>query len=306
MSPILVFVYNRPYHTAETLKALSLNLGADKSDVIIYSDGPKSENDAPAVNDVRQICRNASGFGSVSLIERPRNMGLADNIISAVSVEIRKYGSVIVLEDDLITSEGFINYMNEALEFYRDSDIFSICGYSPGIDIPESYRYSTYLTSRIGSWGWASWVGKWELVDWELNDFKEFIQNKKTRKNFESGGNDLAIMLLRQKTGRINSWAVRFAYACFKYGNRAVYPVYSLIRNTGIDGSGTHMKKSDKYVSTTVDSISRESFCPVDFINPEIQKNFRNFYSTSVLRRVINFFKLNGFLSKMTFTGLFK
>ncbi len=297
MKPVLIFVYNRPYHTRETLKALSLNEGADKTHVIIYSDGAKSGSDAALVNEVREICRQSTGFYQLTLVEREKNYGLAGNIISAVSLEIEKSGSVIVLEDDLVTSPGFLRYMNDALEFYHNSNIFSICGYSPQLNIPTDYNYSTYLAPRIGSWGWASWDEKWNKVDWETVDFDQFIRSPMKRKRFEEGGNDLTIMLLRQKIHRINSWAIRFTYACFKLDNRVVYPIQSLVRNVGIDGSGTHMKRTDKYESSIADRIDQKLFCPAGLENAVIQKRFRKFYSTSLLRRWINFLKLNWFLT---------
>jgi hypothetical protein len=296
MKPVLIFVYNRPYHTRETLKALSLNEGADKTCVIIYSDGAKSDSDILFVNEVREICRQADGFYQLTIVEREKNYGLAGNIISAVSLEIEKAGSVIVLEDDLITSPGFLNFMNNALEYYRNTNIFSICGYSPQLNIPADYPYSTYLSPRIGSWGWASWQEKWNQVDWETVDFYQFIRNSGERNRFEKGGNDLTIMLLKQKLNKINSWAVRFTYACYKVENRVVYPVQSLIRNAGIDGSGTHMKKTKKYQSNCAESIESNLFCPAEHENDTIQTQFARFYSTSIPRRGINFFKLYRFL----------
>ena len=299
MSPILIFVYNRPFHTLETLKALKLNIGADKANVIIYSDGPKSEKDYTLVNDVRNICRNVSGFGSLTLIERPQNIGLANNIISAVSYEIRKYGTVIVLEDDLITSVGFIKFMNDALEFYKNSEIFSICGYSPKISIPDSYIHSTYLTPRIGSWGWASWEEKWKQVDWDVKDFDVFINDSNARNTFNKGGNDLTTMLLRQKLNQIDSWAIRFTYSCFRSGNMVVYPMKSLVKNIGVDGTGTHMKKSLKYDSPIINTIDEKLFCPLNVVNTDILEQFGLSNSTSILRKVINYFKLKAYIFRL-------
>jgi hypothetical protein len=296
ITPVLVFVYNRPSHTLKTLEALSLNEGAEKTDVIIYSDGARGEFDTPDILEVRKICKEIKGFKTVSVIERERNFGLAANIINGVSHEIKKYGSVIVLEDDLISSKGFLRYMNEALQYYRESTVFSICAYSPKIQIPRDYLYSTYLSPRIGSWGWASWEDKWKQVDWELSDFDEFIAKRNERKKFESGGNDLTAMLLKQKLGKINSWAIRFTYTCFKLNYRVVYPVKSLIQNKGADGTGTHMKTSNKYESETGDTIDSTLFCPVNSENTEILRQFRLFYSTSLIRVLINFVKLRAFL----------
>jgi len=299
MTPVLIFVYNRPKHTQLCLEALSRNFGAEQTDVIIYSDGAKAKKDLDSVNEVRSVCREIKGFGKIDIIERSSNFGLAANIISGVNEQIQKSGSVIVLEDDLITSQGFLKYMNESLAFYKNSSIFSICAYSPDIRIPDDYLYSTYLSPRIGSWGWASWREKWELVDWELLDFNNFIRSRKSRMLFEAGGDDLSIMLLKQKTGKINSWAVRFAFGCFQAGGTTVYPVKSLIENSGIDGSGTHMKSSNRYKSQITESIDSGKFCPDKTIKKEIITQFASYYSTSILRKLINMVKLQSFLFRL-------
>ena len=44
LAPIILFVYNRPWHTRKTIEALQKNELADQSDLIIYSDAPKNDN----------------------------------------------------------------------------------------------------------------------------------------------------------------------------------------------------------------------------------------------------------------------
>ncbi|MEX5793522.1 hypothetical protein AB6H32_21190 [Providencia hangzhouensis] len=85
LAPIILFVYARPIHTQRTIDALLLNSEALLSDLIVYSDGPKTETDENAVNQVRNIIKNLNGFKSVKLIERIQNNGLAKNIIDGVS-----------------------------------------------------------------------------------------------------------------------------------------------------------------------------------------------------------------------------
>lgn len=43
ISPVVVFVYSRPEHTKKMLSALSKNSLSECTDLIIYSDGAKSE-----------------------------------------------------------------------------------------------------------------------------------------------------------------------------------------------------------------------------------------------------------------------
>lgn len=295
-APVALFVYNRPHHTRLTIDALKLNHGAATTPLYIFSDGFKGADDEKAVREVRQFCEDIQGFATVKLINRPLNMGLANNIIDGVSQVISTHGRIIVLEDDLVTSVGFLDYMNHALDAYDQKGVFSICGYTPPVSLPDDYNHSTYLMPRIGSWGWATWAEMWNLADWSVRDFDAFIHDRKQRMLFNQAGNDLTMMLLKQQMGLIRSWAVRFTYSAFKLGYPTVYPIHSLVKNAGVDGSGTHMKKTSKYDSKTTDSIDPTRFCPVINVDPVILSSFKHFYNTSLYRQLINFIKLRYYL----------
>jgi dihydrodipicolinate synthase/N-acetylneuraminate lyase len=67
MATIALFVYNRPNHTKLTLDALKLNQYAEKSNLVIFSDGPKSLTDSQEVDSVREIIHSTSGFQSIKM-----------------------------------------------------------------------------------------------------------------------------------------------------------------------------------------------------------------------------------------------
>ena len=45
--------------------------------------------------------------------------------------------------------------------------------------------------------------------------------------------------------GRLDSWAVRWCYSQSRLGMFSVTPVVSLVKNNGLDGSGSNSKKED-------------------------------------------------------------
>jgi hypothetical protein len=296
MTPIALFVYNRPRHTERTLKALAKNRGAAALPLTIFSDAPRTQADAPLVAEVRAICAKATGFASVSLVERDKNFGLAQNIITGVTGLMANYDSVIVLEDDLETAEGFLEYMQAALAHYRPEPVFSVCGYCPPIKIPTGYAYSTFMAQRNGSWGWGTWKDRWESVDWHLTGFDRFFADKKDRKRFALAGNDLPMMLLKQKLKIINSWSIRFCFSSYKQNLPTVYPIASLVKNSGVDGSGTHMKRTDRYSVQTANQIDATLFCPSTTHDEQIKKRFKRFYDTSLYRRSVNLAKTYRYL----------
>lgn len=60
-----------------------------------------------------------SVFKEITVVEPKEHQGLANSIIRGVSKVIKDYKKVIVLEDDLEVSYYFLEYMNQALQYYR-------------------------------------------------------------------------------------------------------------------------------------------------------------------------------------------
>lgn len=291
VAPVILFVYNRPIHTLKTLEALAANTLAESTDLIIFSDGNKGETDAENVAQTRQLFEKSYPFKSITLHKSLQNKGLAKSIIEGVTLVLTEYPIAIVLEDDLITTSGFLTYMNQALEYYENSAVYSISGYTPPIEIPKDYEFSTFVTQRICSWGWATWSNRWKEVRWDVEDFDKFFSDSKAVKSFNVMGNDVTPMLFKYQQGIINSWAIRFAYHTFKSDGVAIYPTASLVSNFGVDGSGTHMRASHKYSVTTTKFVDPTKFCNPLNKNSLITKKFRKFYNTSLFRLSINSFK---------------
>src|SRR4030042_4593213 len=178
-SPIILFVYKRLLHTTQTVEALQRNQYADKSDLFVFSDGPKNESETKIVQQVRSYIRSISEFKNTKVFEREKNMGLAASIISGVTTMLELYDKVIVVEDDVLTSPNFLTFMNSALNTYeQNGKIFSVSGYSYIFNFPKNYKLDIFLTPRASSWGWGTWKDRWEKVDWTVSDFEQFKHNK--------------------------------------------------------------------------------------------------------------------------------
>ena len=131
LAPIVLFVYNRPWHTKQTVEALQKNELAKESELFIYCDEAKNEDAGKSVDEVREYIDKVDGFKKVTIIKREKNWGLADSIIDGVTKIVNEYGKIIVLEDDLVTSPYFLKFMNDGLEFYKDEKkVFGITGYA--------------------------------------------------------------------------------------------------------------------------------------------------------------------------------
>lgn len=249
LAPVLLFVYNRPSHTAETIKNLQNNYLASQSSLFVFIDGSKNEEDNKKVEEVDAIVSGITGFKSIKVFKSKENKGLAKSVILGVDKLIEEFGKVIVLEDDLLTSKNFLTFMNQSLNHYEDNkEVFSVSGFGLRIKIPENYLFDTYLIPyRSSSWGWGTWKYVWDDIDWNIKDYSIFRSNREEKYKFNSMGKDMLRMLDRQLAGSIDSWSIRFDYHLFKNKAYCVYPVKSKVLNAGFDNSGTHTKKNDYF-----------------------------------------------------------
>jgi len=162
LSPIVLFVYNRLEHTRRTVEALLKNALADKSSFYIFSDGAKNEADAQKVKTVRDYIKTIKGFDRIEIVLRDKNFGLANSVISGVTEVFKQYDRVVVMEDDIISSPSFLNFMNKALAFYQDSkSIYSISGYPYPIKIPNKYTEDIFISYSTSSWVWGTLKDRW-------------------------------------------------------------------------------------------------------------------------------------------------
>lgn len=291
LAPIIIFTYRRKIDLL--IESLLKNELSRESELYIFSDGYKNTMDKKDVLAVRDNLKIIHGFKKITIEESTKNHGLANSVINGVTSIINKYDNVIVLEDDLIIAENFLHYMNEALNFYKNSnDIWSISGYTPNLKCLKNYDKDIYLSLRASSWGWATWKNRWSKIDWAIQDWDTFSRDKKAIKVFNRGGNDLFKMLEVQMLGKIDSWAVRWCYNQFRYNTFTVYPKESKLINIGFDDKGTHNLSGENKWSTSLSNIS------VKFENIIIDKMivdcFAKKYNLQLKTKIGYFLKKNG------------
>jgi hypothetical protein len=239
LAPIALFTYNRLRHTRQTIEALRKNELAGASGLFVFSDGPRTESDIEKVHSVREYLKTVGGFHNVTVIERDRNHGLAQSIISGVTEVVDQHGQVIVLEDDLVTSPYFLKFMNEALDFYKDEErIISIHGYIYPVKgrLPE-----TFFLKGADCLGWATWKRGWNLFEPDGRRLLYELKARNLTRRFNFDGTYSYTGLLKdQIAGKNQSWAVRWYASAFLNDKLTLYPGKSLVYHTGADGSGTH------------------------------------------------------------------
>ena len=269
-APICLFTYNRLDETKKTIEALQNNFLAKESHLYIYSDGGKNDDDIQKILKVRDYLHSISGFKSVSIYESLKNKGLANSVITGVSEVLENHDRIIVLEDDLLTSPNFLDFLNQSLTFYEeDNKIFSVSGYTLDLpSLPGGKEY--YFGYRASSWGWGIWKDRWSLIDWDVGDYEYFIKNKNLINKFKRGGSDLSRMLRNQMNGEIDSWAIRFCYHQFKFDLLTLFPTKSKLISIGFSNEASNTVGTKRF-NTPIDNEGKRKYFFERFTN--VDKN---------------------------------
>ena len=278
-APIIVFAYDRPDHLSQTLGALAKNDLAKESVLYVYCDGPrewvsegvrelankrvrggnyitkrygkmhctKEEYEAymQRIAEVRKVAKSQTGFTEVHVIEREKNIGLADNIVGAVTEIVNQYGRVIAFEDDIVTTRGCLIYLNEALELYKDDEqVMHISAWM----YPNKGQFPTtfFYDSPYPAGGWATWKRAWQHFNPDTADHVRFWQDN--WKDFDiEGENHLSKQLRMNLDGTLKTWYIKWYSSMRRMNGLCLYPGTAMSNNIGWDNSGETSLPNTRY-----------------------------------------------------------
>lgn len=158
---IVVVGYNRPFALKRLLNSLSKAVYEQPCDLIISLDYWEDQNQLIRISE-EYIWEN----GKKQIRAFQESQGLKKHILQCGDLTDR-YDAIIVLEDDLVVSEGFFQYVCEAVEFYyNDENIAGISLYThrtnPGNGRPFEAQFNgkdVFFMQYAMSWG-QCWTRK--------------------------------------------------------------------------------------------------------------------------------------------------
>jgi len=256
-APVALFVYNRPDHTRRTLEALARNRLAADTSLYVFSDGPKADatvEDRERIAATRALVCSRAWTRKITLIESATNHGLADSIVTGVNRVLHEHDRIIVLEDDIVTSPGFLEFLNRGLELYaNDRQVMHISGYMYPLRSPPA---ETVFLRVYSCWGWATWARAWRYYDPDVErHLRRYDTPERVRKFNIEGHGDFHRQLLENRSGRIRTWAIRWYASWLAQGGFTLFPTRSLAQNIGHDGSGVHCGPSHMFDTALADSV---------------------------------------------------
>jgi len=248
LAPIILFVYNRPDLTVEVIKSIKKNRLSKKSNLWIFSDGinKNEKDDYLKVSCVRAIINNLQGFKNIKIIERNNNIGTYKNITSGIDRVFKTEKKAIIIEDDVLVSEFFLEYMNKSLDQYkRDSKIGSICSNIWGLQSLNNKKKlpSTFLLHHSDCWGWATWKKSWKLYSHDSRKLIKEIKHRGLEKKFNLDNVYNYTSLLEQNIKRKRSWAVNWYASLFINNKLNLFSSLIISKNIGFGENSTNTKQ---------------------------------------------------------------
>lgn len=295
LAPVGISVYTRVSHFKMTVNALANNALASQTIVYVFSDHGILASDRLKVGEIREYAKNIKHFKRLILIERDHNIGASENTNKGIEFVLEKHGKMIFMEDDIVTAPGFLQYMNQGLEFYKcNPKILSISGYSPPF-VRDMLEEDVFFLPRYCAWGVGLWKHKFNLVKLiSFDEYSHFMKDKVGRKLFiHGGGKDMLKLLELEVNGQIDAYDVRAMFYMFKSEMLAVYPALSLVQNIGHDSSGLHCGTTNRFYHDALWSKQGEfKFSESTIVNEQIRQDNFNFRNYGLKRKLGDFIKL--------------
>lgn len=238
LAPVALFVYNRANNTQRTLEALAKNTLAKETEVYVFSDGGKNVKSWAEVKEVRQTVREfMDSFKNLTLVERPENIYLERNITEGIAQVFTEHDRIIVLEDDIVTSPYYLQYMNEAFELYKDVPrVMHVSGFT-NLALEDT---PFYFTPHMSGWGWGTWRDRWNGHFLHYTSRDEALQGfmEEDLDRIQYGG---VFRCLNSLDKQPIPWDICWELAIYRAHGLCLTPGHTMVRNIGLN-NGTHFR----------------------------------------------------------------
>ena len=268
-APIIIPTLNRFEHLKQCVESLNACHNANQTEVYISVDYPPSEKYKDGHDLICNYLDNTTfGFKQLHVIKQTHNLGIInngskkyDNITFLMDLVNEKYDRWIFSEDDNLFAPGFLDFVNEGLEIYKeDPTVFSICGYNFYYNFRFGVNNFYRQHSDFNAWGCGFWRDKWtNMAKKDASYLKKIVFNPLR-----------VLKIWRVSNMQVSHLAGFSQKAYFKKGDNfytlymidndmtQIMPAKSLVRNIGWDELGMHCIGFDK------DVIEKHLFQEID------------------------------------------
>lgn len=253
-TPVFIPTLNRFEHLKQCVDSLNLNHNADKTEVFISVDYPPSEK---YFEGYTRICKYLDEtkfvFKKLHVFKQTKNLGVGrgSNYGFLITYARKHYDRFIISEDDNVFALGYLDFMNEALEKFKDDNtVFSVCGYRFFYNLKFDNNNFFRQHSDCNAWGQGYWKEKFEkAMVCDVCYLKKIVYNPfKVLKIWRVSNKQLSHLSCFSQKSKFKKGDNFYTLYMIDQGMTQIMPAKSLVRNVGWDGSGLHCIGFDQSV----------------------------------------------------------
>lgn len=157
---LVMLAFLRSRHLPEIFQKIETAHSFMRFDLLVFIDGPRDASQAIDQIEVANFFSQKAHLSWVKIQRRDKNLGIRNNLESALDFVASKYDCFMVVEDDCLVSEAGIVSLLSLLKSLapREEQIMAVnsVGFANN-DQNECWFFS----DRLISWGWGSWSDIW-------------------------------------------------------------------------------------------------------------------------------------------------
>ncbi|CAM2829866.1 hypothetical protein [Rariglobus hedericola] len=257
--PVLLVIFNRPEHAAQTFARIRASRPAK---LFIHADGPRVSRPGEDKRCLlaRQATEEIDWPCEVHRLYRDQNLGCGPGVSSAITWFFEHVEEGIILEDDCLPHPAFFTFCALMLSRHRDNDrIMHVAG--SGLALDSVASPTIHLLPFPLIWGWATWRRAWSHYQFKLPSESEVEATIRHYNHTASERSYWRTTFIATRTGAINTWDYQWVLALWRQGGLAVTPSFGLVSNEGLGVDATHTQGIN---STTIAPLLESLSLPSD------------------------------------------
>jgi hypothetical protein len=293
--PVLLIAFNRPVLTRSAL----LMIAKFKPPIFFFSvDGPRenSTDDLINVELCRDLIKNFNWNCEIHTNFSTKNYGSGVWPYKSINWAFGHVEKLLIIEDDVFTSEDFYRESNKILDHYKDQrEIFGICASNISDLGAVEQSNDLFFSKYFSGWGWATWKDRWEEYRFDIANEPKIGFLKLLYAN--NGNVFISLYFLINfylvRRNKIQAWDYQINHLLFSSDSFVIKFKKNLSSNIGVGKNATHTKYLPKIQVNKIDGSYDPSIQIV--LVPSEERRWRKsrirFILKSWLLRMSNFEK---------------
>lgn len=241
VAPVVIPTLCRYEHFKRCVKSLAECPLADQTELVIGLDYPTKESHKEGYIRIKEYIPLITGFAKVTVLRAAKNLGVIGNTNRLKEYVLAKYDRYIYSEDDNEFSPCFLQFMNLALDKYKDNErITSVCAYTNPQYSEKNISENVIFIYDSSAWGIGLWKSKEESYGRQCVNFNKTVRKVSVQLKLLKNYPMLLRSVLEMLSSGNNYGDARRSALNIINNTFQVRPYKSMVRNWGHDGSGEH------------------------------------------------------------------